>query len=83
MQSTAESACPARLLRGARNAGELYVKECSVEKSKKYGSVGEYPFSSVDTDTDSVTADENQDCLLHQAAIQELLKEALTRKKRK
>ena len=76
MQSMAESSCPARLGRGARDAGELYVKECIVEQKEdgeKYGSVGEYPARNIDTD--SVTQDENehQDCLLHQAAIQELL----------
>ena len=75
MQSMAESSCPARLGRGARDAGELYVKECIVEQKEdgeKYGSVGEYPARNVDTD--SVTQDENehQDCLLHQAAAQEL-----------
>ena len=71
MQSMAESASPARLGKGARDAGELWVKECIVEQSEKYGSVGEYPARSVDTD--SVTQDEHQDCLLHQAEIQELL----------
>ena len=42
MQSMAESASPARLGKGARDAGELWVKECTVEQSKEYGAVGEY-----------------------------------------
>ena len=73
MQSMAESASPARLVRGARDAGELYVRECYVEQSEEYGAVGEYPTRS--GDTDSVTEDENeiQDSLLYQAAVQELL----------
>ena len=73
MQSMAESASPARLVRGARDAGELWVKECTVEQSKEYGAVGEYPARSGDTDSVTEDDNENQDCLLHQAVVQELL----------
>ena len=73
MQSMAESASPAKLVRGARDAGELWVRECTVEQSEKYGAVGEYPARSVDADSVAQDDNQHQECLQHQAAVQELL----------
>ena len=73
MKNMEESGEPARIVTGARDAGELYVEECTVEQKEdgeQHVSAGEYPKHS---DALMIDDDEQQDLCLHQAAVQELL----------
>ena len=73
MKTAEESGEPFRIVRGARDAGEIYVEECTVEQKEdeeQHVSAGEYPKHS---DAPMIDDDEQQDLCQHQAAVQGLL----------